>query len=211
MAGPLRLFFDVQNRKLVKSFTDTTGASFPLLRQGESPAIQLYFVDPNGGTTSDPFDYVNFGSSTIKMATIAGDPTGGPDTAIASQETWTAITNGFQATYNCNTVGISNAIGSAASISCTTEIEVTEPGESPVKYFQGSNTIQAAVIDTSTVGPAAATEYLSRNEGNATYVKIIGAAGDTITLPSPDGTKAVVIGCNNNGTVRLDIIDPYTG
>lgn len=210
MAGPIRIYNDIQNRKLVVSNADGTNTSFPTLVQGEQPVLNLFFMEPADAGLTDPFDFVNFTGATIKLGIIAGAPTGGPDTLIAYQPTWAQITNGWQARLDCNTLGISNALNGNDDVGCTVEIEVTESGGYPVKYFQGGCTIKSAVIDSNSVGSVTLSIPLSLAEGDARYAKKIGLAGETITLVSPDGTKAVLLGCNDDGTFRTDLINPYT-
>jgi len=212
MAGPLRIYNDTQTRKLAKSFADPAEVSFPELKQGEVPIIQLFFQDSTDGTANIPFTRVNFAGSTLKLGIVAGDPTGGPDTLIAYQDSWTGITNGFQGALNLNTVGISNAIGNASSRACTVEIEVTEAGGNPVKYYQGPVTIKAAVIDGLSTVPTPIASYLTKNEARATYVPIVGVSSGSITLVSQSGTKAIILTCTNDSPPQLGIatIDPYT-
>lgn len=198
MAGPLRLYVDTQNRKLVQSNTNAADKSFPTLVQGEVPDVQIYFLQPTG-TFSAPYNFVNFSGSTLKMGIMAGEPTGGSDTLIAFQDTWTAISNGFQAEFSLNTVGISNALGGNPTVGCTAEIELSEPGDDPVKYFQGSCTIKAAVIDDSGTIPTPASSYVTRNEANASYLKKVEDNGIVWECRSPNGVYARLIGVDNNG------------
>ncbi len=41
------------------------------------------------------------------------------------------------------------------------------------------------------------------------FAKKIGLPGETIILVSPDGTKAYEIGCNDDGTFKTELINPY--
>jgi hypothetical protein len=206
MAGPLRIYVDTQNRRLVRSNTNASDVSFPNLIQGETPTVQLYFLDPTNGSQANPFSYVGLSGATLKLAIINGSPTGGADTAIANQETWSTISGGFSSTLNCATVGISNALGSGSSLSGTVEIEVTESGGTPVKYFQGAATIKSAVIDSSTNTPTPVSSYLTANEVNAGYLKFVNAPGVVVRFVSPSGVWARDIGVNDDGSGKDDII-----
>lgn len=206
MAGPLRIFNDIAGRRLVASNTKSTEVSFPTLVQGEQPTIQLYFLDPTSGNFASPFTYVGLSGATLKLGIINGNPTGGPDTLIAYQDTWTAISSGFQGTLDCATIGISNAIGGSSSASCTVEIEVTESGGTPVKYFQGGVTIKGAVIDSLSMVPTPAASYLTAKEIEASYLKKVESAGQIWRSVSPNGLYGTDWGTNDDGTARIDSI-----
>jgi hypothetical protein len=209
MAAPLRIYVNTTTRSLVVAPTNLQATGFPELRQGEEPTVQLYFLDSSNANLSNPPSYVNFSGATLKLGIMAGSPTGGPDALIAFQDTWAAISGGFQALLNCSTVAISNAIGNASSVACTSEIEVTEQGGFPVKYFQGGCTIQAAVIDSLSTVPVPISNYLTQNEIDATYERKIGKSGDVLRLVSPSGQWAAELKCNNDGTFSADIIQLF--
>ena len=207
MAGPLRLYNDTQNRNLVKSNTDTTIISFPTLIQGETVTIQAFFLDPTGGTYATPFSYVGLSGATMKLGIIAGNPTSGTDTTIAYQDTWTAISGGFQGSLALNTVGVSNAFtATGQTIACSVEIEVTEQGGTPVKYYQGVNTIKAAIIDSQSSVPVPTASYPTRNEVNAGWLKKVETAGVVWRSLSPNGSWARDLGVNNDGSALDNII-----
>src|SRR3990167_1924466 len=93
MAGPLQIFVDIQNRKLVASNTSKTEVRWPTMVQGETPTLQIFFQTPDPTNALNvPYALTQFTAPTIKVALISGNPTGGADTALAYQETWTAIT-----------------------------------------------------------------------------------------------------------------------
>jgi hypothetical protein len=150
MPAALKLYVDVQNRALVASTTSTVRATLPQLVQDEAPTIQLFFLDPTGGTTAAPFSTVGLSGASVQMALMAGNPIGGQNTIVASNSSWygiTGVSGNFQGTLNLSTVGISNALGSAATLDCTAEIQFTEFGEAyPVKVYQGATTLKASVI-----------------------------------------------------------------
>jgi len=205
-APPLNLYVDIQARRLVKSSVSTAQASSPVFRQGESPTLRVYFLDPDGGTVSAPYPtaYKPAGLG-VKVGLCAGTPTGGTDTLVAFQDTFTQTGNYFTASLNCNTSEMAVALASAAQLAGRIEIEVTPSGESPIKLVQDLCLLQAAVIDDAGVIPTPRSEYPTRGEANATYTKRIGLAGESIILVSPDGTKAVELVCTDAG--KLDVIE----
>jgi len=210
MAAPLNLYLDCGNRKLVKSYTDAGAFSLPSFMQGETLPIRIYPVEATG-TISSPFSYTDLHGGTVKLALCGGSgtPTGASDTIIAAQYTWSEITNGFSADLNMNTDEVTAFIGTASSKGSTLEIEYTPAAGSPIKYLQQSVTVKAAVIDVASVTPAPNPSYPTRAEVTAGFVKFIGLPGETVTLVSPDGSKAVIFGCRDDGTVQMDVIDPY--
>jgi hypothetical protein len=194
MATPLKLFIDVQGRALVASATSRASIATPVLRQGETVPVQLFFLDSTGGTTLNPFpSYASLSTPTFKLGICAGSPTGASDTLIAYSYTWSVISNGYAGDLNCNTAGILAAL-TGSSLACTLEIEVTEAGASPVKVIQTACTIQAAVIDDGATIPTPVSEYPTRNEVIAGFLKRITDAGDTLILVGDDGT-AVELRC----------------
>lgn len=209
MAFAIRIYVDLQNRGLVQAFNSTSPAVFPTLRQGEEPTLQLFFLDNSNATPSQPYAFFAFPGATIKLGIMQGKPTGGADTLIAAQFLWSPITNGFQAMLDCNTTEIATALAGVSQVDCTTEIEVTPSGEDPVKYFQGPMVIQAAVIDPASPTPAPLPSYMTRDEALATFLKFINLPGETCTLVSIDGTKATIIGTNNDGSFDELPVDPY--
>lgn len=150
MPAAIKLYVDIQNRVLVSSTTSTVRTDLPQLVQDEAPAIQLFFLDPTGGTTSAPFSGVGLSGATVQMALMGGSPIGGQNTIVASNSTWygiTGVSGNFQGTLNLSTVGISNALGSASTLDCTAEIQFTEFGQTyPFKAYQGATTLKASVI-----------------------------------------------------------------
>lgn len=205
-APPLNLYVDIQARRLVKSSVSTAQASAPIFRQGESPTLRIYFLDPDGGTVSAPYPtpYKPAGLG-VKVGVCAGTPTGATDTLVAYQDTFTQTGNYFTAALNCNTSEMAAALASDAQLSGRVEIEVTPSGESPIKLVQDLCLLQAAVIDDANVIPTPRSEYPTRGEASATYVKRIGLAGESFILVSPDGTKAVELACTDAG--KLDVTE----
>jgi len=209
MASALKIFVDLQRRILVAAFNSTTPVAFPTLRQGETPVIQIFFLDSSNATPSQPYAFFDFTGATIKLGICAGKPTGGSDTLIAYNDVWTPIANGFQGDLSCNTAEITAALAGVSEKACTAEIEVTPSGEDPVKYFQGPMTMQAAVIDPGAPVPLPLPSYMSRLECLATFVKFIGLPGETITIVAPDGGSANILETLNGGAYNVDPINPY--
>lgn len=205
MAGPLNLYIDTQNRKLVVSDTKNGDAAFPVLVQGEAPTLQMYFLAPTG-VLATPFTYVGLSGSTVKMGIIAGSPTGGPDTLIAYQDVWGNVSGGFSAGISLNTIGISNAIAGGSSVSVTVEIEVTQVVGQPVKYLQTGGNIKAAVIDSSSVYPSPSGTYLTLSQSDARYLLKVEGVGVSWRAKSANGLYAVDFGCNNDGTPLIQMV-----
>jgi hypothetical protein len=213
MAGPIRLFLDCDKRRFALSFSSDVVAVAPNLVQGESVPFQLYFLDATGNPTGAPYSYADFSTATVKMAICggAGTPTGTPAVAIiAQQDTWSNITNGKSGLLNMDTTQVAAFLSSSDQRSSTIEIEVTPSGGSPVKYISQSIQVRAAVIQSGSEVPVSVTQYFSKTEALATFVPKIGLPGQTITLVCPNGTKALIFGIRDDGSVQLDVIDPYS-
>lgn len=211
MATPLRLFVDVQARRLVLSGASASAAPGILLRQGENLPIQVYLLDSTGGNpTTNPFPgFYSSPGLTLQMGVCADLPTGGSESLIAFQDTWTSIQNGFAGFLNLNTEAMGNALANRATRGGTLELQVTEAATGPVKLIQQAVTLQAAVINGAGVLPVPLPDYLTRVETEAAFVKHIGAPGASMILVSSDGSKAVEIKCGDDGSLITASIDPW--
>lgn len=204
---PLRLYTDIQNRVRVKSFTDAGKAGALTLRQGEQPTIYLAFLDNANATAGEPFtSYYKPSGLGIKLG-ISQTVTGGTDDLLAFQDTWSADGNGFSARLNLNTSEIATALATAGSIPAYLEIETTEPADYPIKWIQERITIQAGVIDDASMVPVPVSEFYTKNEALATFLKKTGAAGEEWVSTSPNGLWQRVMGVNDDGTRKDDVIE----
>lgn len=209
MSIPVKLFIDIQARRLVLSDLATPNVPGPLLRQGETVAFQLYFLDSTGATPGNPYPaFFTPAGLTIKMGVCATTTLGTGKTVIAFQDTWTPISNGYAGNLDCATVDFGTALATVASLAGTLEIEYTESGGSPVKPIITPCQLQAAVIQPTSTIPTPTPSYPTRNEANATYARFINLAGASIILVSPDGLSAIECKCGNDGSFITAQIDP---
>lgn len=208
MPGAIPIFVDAQNRTLVTGLLENTIIQrFPTLRQGEAPTIQIEFLNPSSTPSLlAPFTVADFTGYTMKVGICAGSPTGGADTLLAYQDSWTLASGIWSALLDCNTVNMATALAAVASLECTIEIELTPPAGSPIKIFQGPVTCESAVIDNTSTTPGAAQTFISRAEAIAAFVKKVGDAGETITLTSPDGTKQGLLYWGDDGAFHAENI-----
>ena len=204
----MQLFIDDVNRQLVTSFTDKTVLTvFPTLRQGEKPTMQFKFLTPvSTASLSAPFTVSDFTGYTMKVGICAGNPTGNSDTALAYQDSWTLSAGIWSAGLDLNTVPLGTALGTAAILACTIEVELTPAAGSPIKVLQIPVTIQSAVIDSATSAAGVAANYITRQEAVAGYVPREGPAGQGFILTSADGTKQGLIYWGDDGELHAESI-----
>lgn len=138
---------------------------------------------------------------------VAIGPRSGSEAILARQNVWTAHADGYlYATLNLNTTDLNNAI-TGDTLSTYFEIKMTENGNSRPVY-QEAITLQSIVIGpaASSALPAAATEFLTRAQCEAMFVKWTeNLAGNAIELTSPDGTRYRLIGVNDDGSAQDEI------
>lgn len=209
MTGAVQLFIDIVNRRLAFSFLNAATINLPPFVQGETLPLQLYFLKPIQGA-ENPFEYVDFSGSTIKVGitNFEGQPHGQlPHTVIAFQDTFSAIPNGFSGLLSLNTAGIETFLTDFAVRDSTFEVEVTEPASFPVKYLQVPVTLKSEVIDGAASVPVPTSDYMTRNESNAAFVKKIGLPGETVQFTSPNGVWGRILGVRDDGSAQDDIIE----
>lgn len=205
--GLLKLYVDVQNRRLVTSTRNSTVFVLPSFVQGDVMAVELYLLEPNtSGGLSSPLTLLTDTTYTVKIGIVTPHPT---SPTAHSVLTLTAdpdhANNGrYYGSFPLG-AGITSLLGSATSASATFEIELSSAGDidTPV---QVACTVKAAGISSSTPDTAAGDTYPTHAEANNTYVKKTGDAGAGFTLTSPDGTKSVYIWVDNDGVLHNDPI-----
>lgn len=203
--GLLKLYVDVQNRRLVTSTRNAQPFTLPAFVQGDTMAIELYLVQPDtSGGLSSPLTLLTETTYTVKIGIVTPHPS---SPTAHSVLTLTAdpdhANNGrYYGSFPLGS-GITTLLGAATSATATFEIELSSAGDydTPV---QTACTVKAAGITNSTPDTAAGDTYPTTAEANNTYVKKVGGAGETFTLKSPDGTKSILFWVDNDGALHTD-------
>lgn len=205
-SGPLDLFFDIANEKIVSSFTNQGTFTLPSWYHQNVKDIRATFLRLNTtGTFVAPYVKVPAAGLTlaVKVFTAAG-------TILASATSWTinpTDANALDGTLNLNTAEMATAFTSAATLSITAIIEfkMTEAGGGTTTW-QESITIKRMYDVAGTPDPSPTETYLTENQCLARFVQFTGNGnGASITLKSADGTHEVIISVNDDGTFHADV------
>jgi hypothetical protein len=186
---PRKFYIDTQRRAFVDSPDSTLSSGASSFFQEDVEQINLYFLKPTG-STSRPYDYVDYSANTVKLAV-------GLTTPAALQTTWSALATGITPSVSTLVSG-----GSGAS-----EVQrITFAGEPPA---QGgfSLTLPSRSVTVSSVSSGV---FTSVNHGllngqsvtlsaftisgssfvNSTYI-VAQRTKDTFRISSTDGGTAI--------------------
>lgn len=204
MAGtPLKLTIDRQNRRLVAY--QGTPPSLPDLFQSNTISLQIQVADPGPSSTpvqvtQQQYVVANMGAFGMRAA-IGDTPEGvtGP-TPIALQDTmvWDPVNLWFAGDIALNTTAVNDFIGTSAVKPAYFEVNLTLL-TTRTTILQITFNLKAVVDELAGVVPTPTDVFLTAAETKAQFVPQKGAAGQTFILVSPDGTKSMELGVDNNG------------
>jgi len=207
MAARLKLFIDWYSKKLVRGLNDPGPFALPSFYQGDVVPMQVYVVAPNGIYYSQE----NVGSMALKFA-VSATPTGTPTTPapFVTEFAWSKDTSdgsGFFYSEGVafNTAELNTFLGAEASKTAYLEMEITE-ASTITTILQTPVTIKAEIVETGTLTVADGQTPLSLEAANQLYAGKVMGAGETIIMKSPDGSVGVILGVNNDGSLRQDPI-----
>jgi hypothetical protein len=196
---PLTLFFDITNRRFVQGVKSTGAFILPELQDQDRIPIQLQILrlSPGGGSSApyeivDPTGY----SATVAIVNSA------LSTTLALIELSTVEGLYLTGLLNLNTTEMGTAFTGVKRIEAVFAVSADD-GTGTVGA-QRPIVITYAAIRSGTPTPTPGISYLTEAQILALVARKVGAAGDTITLTSPDGTKAVILSCDNNGAFNAD-------
>lgn len=205
------LYVDVVGGLLVSNPYGPAPFTMPILKQNDTVPFRVYLLQrttnyPYSVQSSPAFELINNASLSLKMAIGVKSGTGDGD-LVASQFNWAKdpLNQYFYADLALNTQELADAMGDSASITRVLELEVTRNGL-PNTVYQGPVQIDADVIKNTTITPQPGLTPLSAEEAAQTYVRQFGLPGQTITLVSPNGQWARIIGIGDDGT-RIDQVE----
>jgi hypothetical protein len=205
--GLLKLYVDVQNNRLVVSSRVASPFVLPAFVQGDVIPLELYLVEPNSnGGLSDPLSLLTSITYTVKLGIVTPHPTAPvPHAVITLSADPSYTTNGKYTGSLALGSGITTLLGSASSVTSTFEVELTSATDirTPIQI---PCTVKAGGISSGTPDTPAADTYPTANEVANTYVKRVGGYGEGFILKSPDGTKSILVWCDNDGLLKTDPI-----
>lgn len=149
----------------------------------------------------DPFHQVDVSGLSVVFSIL--DSTGA--TVLASQSTFTADVTRQTLTgiLDCNTANMVSAV-TAGDAQVIIEVRFTDSSTvSKNVRASGSSTIVRKQFNTSgSPTPSGADVYLTDKQTLALFIPRVGAAGDSFSLRSPDGTKTMLLYLDNDGTFK---------
>ena len=203
--GLLKLYVDVQNRRLVTSTRNASPFVLPSFIQGDTMAVELYLLEPNtSGGLSSPLTLLTETSYTVKVGIVTPHPTAPTAHAVLTLTVDPDHANNGKYYGSLPLgAGITSLLDGSTSKTSTFEIEISSAGDvdTPV---QVACTVKAGGITNSTPDTAAGDTFPTTAEANNTYVKKVGGAGESFTLKSPDGTKSILFWVDNDGVLHQD-------
>lgn len=137
----LTLIIDVQNRRLVRSFTSSIQSAIPSLFQGDTLDCFLRFVQPTGNTAA-PYEDIDYSLADVKVGigSIGAGPTAGTFTLTDPDvpQTTAAIA------YNASAAVVQTAVRAALTTNWSLVV-VTGPDGGPWTFTNGANGAHAAL------------------------------------------------------------------
>lgn len=189
LMGLLKLYVDVQNRRLVTSTRNASVFTLPSFVQGDTMAIELYLLEPNtSGGLSSPLSLLTSTSYTVKVGIVTPHPSAPVAHAVITLTVDPNHANNGKYYGSLPLgAGITSLLGSGTTASATFEIEVSSAGDvdTPV---QVACTVKAGGITNSTPDTAAGDTFPTHAEANNTYVKRVMGPGEAIYMSDADGT-----------------------
>lgn len=150
----VQLFFDVQNKQLVRGFNNTIQAGFPNCFQGDTLTLQMRFMNPTGNQQV-PYVDVDESAAFVQVAigTIAGLPLAGTFTITDTLATQTTAAIPF----NASASTVQSAIVAALTTNWSTAT-VTGSTGGPWRITNGVNGAQSALLVIGTAGLSPASQ-----------------------------------------------------
>lgn len=207
---PLKLTIDRQNRTLV-AFNGTP-ISLPAIFQDNTISLQVQIVDPganNGPAVTPGSTYTVVDMGAFGMRAAIGDTPAGTagETPLALNTglIWDATNKWYTGDLALNTTEVDDFLGSATEKTAYFEINLTNAG-TRITILQVTFTLKAVVDELAGTAPLPSPTFISADEIRAQFVPRKMENGGVIVIPSPSGFYAVELGCNDDGTIKANII-----
>lgn len=209
-SSQLNLTIDVQNNRLVS--VNGTPTSLNNFFQDNTKKLSIQCVNPSQNATSPQVTSQSFTTLDMTgfgMRVAIGPPpegvTGPPVLALQDTMVWDAVNKVFTGSLALNTTGIDSYLGDASSNTAYFEVNLTINGQR-ITILQIQFTLFAVVDELTGTVPTPADKFLTAAETVAQFVPRQMANGDTIVIPSQNGVYALELGCNNDGSVKMNVI-----
>jgi len=211
---------DVENKRLVSSFLSTRTSTPESAVFGDTPDINVRFVESNDEGVDLPWRYVDLTGSSIRVAigNPGGDPTSGTFTLTFSGDTTTALN------YNATAAEVDTALNALASMvtagGCT--VSQVSAGYQVTFDSTGDQAIITATTDSLFPASSAYIYEATTGDGSTNEVQVITLEVDnaayvelTTDIAAPSATVTVVRDGVTDTTSELQRVeidgDPYLG
>ena len=211
---------DVENKRLVSSFLSTRTSTPESAVFGDTPDINVRFVESNDEGVDLPWRYVDLTGSSIRVAigNPGGDPTSGTFTLTFSGDTTTALN------YNATAAEVDTALNALASMVTAGGCTVSQVSAGYQVTFDSTGDQAIITATTDSIFPAssayiyeATTGDGSTNEVQVVTLEVDNAAYVELTtdIAAPSATVTVVRNGVTDTTSELQRVeidgDPYLG
>ena len=211
---------DVENKRLVSSFLSTRTSTPESAVFGDTPDINVRFVESNDEGVDLPWRYVDLTGSSIRVAigNPGGDPTSGTFTLTFSGDTTTALN------YNATAAEVDTALNALASMvtagGCT--VSQVSAGYQVTFDSTGDQAIITATTDSLFPASSAYIYEATTGDGSTNEVQVVTLEVDnaayvelTTDIAAPSATVTVVRNGVTDTTSELQRVeidgDPYLG
>jgi len=206
MAVALKVYIDTRRKKTVKSDSDPSFETLPVITQGEVYNLNVYFVEDSGQGIANPFDLVTLSGLGLEVSVGNKNPVAAKSTPAIFQNSFSVNTtlNRFEGSLTIADSDAETLLGSNTSVKTSISFKIID-GSTEQDYIFDV-VLSASVAPSSNTAPTPAIQYVTKTGGDQTYVKVVGSAGSVIILTSPDGTKQIALGVDDNGAFTSDVI-----
>ena len=195
----LKLYLDLDAGTLIKRFNggadvDQTPFVIPALTVGDQLPLS---VQPliRAGKINGRQSYSIVTGFTLKVA--IGVLAGTPD---CLQTSWTTDGNFLSGTLDLNQSGLTTKVTAGTPVYFTIKVNDREA------YQQRLTDIRLPTVAAGAVVPTPAEDFFNKNEQDQRFLKRDSANGDILVLKSPGGIYGRILGVNDDGSARDDII-----
>lgn len=205
-------YFDLRNGKFLSDLraSGVGGAGNWTLRRflhNESPTIRWTFLELNSsGDITNPNAIVAAEGGALTVSVYAADLSTLLATTAPGGWVGDSATHTLAGQLNLNTVQMAAQFG-AGVVAINAQLEIQLTLAAAVYGFRIPMPIDKSLIAGAVPQNITQAGYLTREESIALFVKYVGNPnGSTIVLSSPDGTKTLIFGERNDGSVQMDQI-----
>ena len=206
MAVNLKVYIDTRRKKTVKSDSDPSFEPLPVVTQGEVYNLYVYFVEDSGLGIASPYSLVTLSGLSLETSIGNKNPVAAKSTPDIYQNSFSVNTtlNRFEGSLTIADSDAETLLGSNTSVKTHFSFKIIDGATEQDYIFDV--VLSASVAPSSNTAPTPAIQYVTKTLGDQRYVNVVGEAGQIIILTSPDGTKQIALGCDDNGAFTSDVI-----